>query len=229
MSPAVDRVWPAADDDLWQTARLHVTELHHGLFPRLGQGFVRRWHRAHLRSPSGVLLVACDGVDVIGFLVGAVDQRTNVSWMLERHRTELAFAGGAALILRPWLIGAFLRTRGRRYAQRLVGWGRRSGAESRYGEFGPATTALERVAVLEAVVVDSSARRAGVGTALVEAFLSTVAAAGVDRVELVTKADARGAGRFYERGGWHAVAGHVDRDGDDVVTYRIGTHAMQAE
>lgn len=212
-------VWPATDDDLWQTARSHVAELPHGLFPRLGRGFVRRWHRAHLRSPHGVVLVACDGMTVVGFVVGATDQRANVAWIVDHLRSELILSAGRAMILRPRVLATFLRTRWRRYARRLLG---RDGASPDVST----TPTGDAVAVLEAIVVDPRARQSGVGTALVRAFLEAVAEAGTDRVELVTKADARGARGFYERQGWRFVGTHVDRDGDEVITYRLDALAV---
>jgi GNAT superfamily N-acetyltransferase len=219
VTPDVPLVWPATDDDLEDTAHLHVSELPHGLFPQLGPGFVRRWHRAHLRSPSGVVLVACAAADVVGFLVGSVDQRANVAWMLAHQRAELAVAGGLALARRPRLAASFLHTRGRSYGRRLLRPASAPAYESGLGA-GP-------VAVLEAIVVDPAVRGTGVGSALVEAFLAEVASAGVERVELVTKVGARGAAGFYERQGWEPVGGHVDRDGDEVVTYRIAACAVE--
>ena len=47
---------PARSADLVTTAALHVDHLPSGLFPRLGRGFVQRWHRAHLRRPGGLAM-----------------------------------------------------------------------------------------------------------------------------------------------------------------------------
>ncbi|MBB5787637.1 GNAT family N-acetyltransferase [Jiangella mangrovi] len=212
-------VGPATEDDLRRTAALHVAELPHGLFPRLGEGFVRRWHRAHLESEYGVVLVARRGGDVVGFLLGTTDRPANVAWILGRRRRELMTAGLRALLTRPALALGFVRTRGPRYARRLLG---RAAVPARVASRGDVPEAgFGPIAVLEAIVVAPEARGASAGTALSEEFLSIVAAAGGDRVELITKAGARGAAGFYERAGWRRVGSHVDRDGDEVHTYRI--------
>lgn len=206
----------ATEEDLRGTAFLHVTELPHGLFPRLGQGFVRRWHRAHLRSEHGTVLVARRAGTVVGFLVGTTDRRANVAWIIREHRPELVAAGMRALAVRPLLALSFLATRAPRYARRLLRPNATPTGQSAAG------------AVLEAVVVDFPERGKGIGSALVEEFLAEVGRSEADRVELVTKADARGAAGFYERAGWSRVGRHVDRDGDEVFTFRIDPHVVQA-
>jgi ribosomal protein S18 acetylase RimI-like enzyme len=215
----------AREVDLRATAAMHVAELPHGLFPHLGSRFVERWHRAHLRSDYGVIIVAVDGDAVVGFLVGTIDRRAHVAWIMAQHRREFLVAGGLAMLARPWLIASFLRTRGRRYARRILAPRKADAVIT-----GPAEASAipsGNVAVLEAVVVDYPARGRGIGTAHVDAFLANVAAAGIDQVELVTKADARGAGGFYERGGWRRVGSHIDRDGDAVLTFRISPSATR--
>lgn len=205
---------PAREQDLGRTAELHVTELHHGLFPRLGQGFVCRWHRVHHYSAYGVVLVALRAGEVVGFLLGTTDQRRHVSWTIRHHRRELVVAATRAMFARPGVMVAFVRTRAVRYAARLTGAGRSARPAATTGPDGP-------VAVLEAVVVAPAAQGTGVGRALVDRFLSIVARAGVRRVDLVTKAGPSGAAGFYARSGWQQVGAHEDRDGDLVLTFRI--------
>ncbi|SDU21013.1 GNAT family N-acetyltransferase [Jiangella alkaliphila] len=219
-------VLPASEDDLRTTAALHVTELPHGLFPRLGEAFVRRWHRAHLDSEYGIVLVAKVEGEVVGFTLGSTDRPANVAWMIGHRRRELALAGLRALLTRPVVAAGFVRTRGLRYARRLLG---RGAAPARVAAPGDVPEAgFGSIAVLEAIVVAPDRRGRSIGTALTEAFLAKVAAAGVDRVELVTKAGARGAAGFYERAGWRRVGDHVDRDGDQVHTYRIDPRFVRA-
>lgn len=211
------QVMPADDYDVAQTAALHVAELPHGLFPRLGEGFVRRWHRAHLRSEHGVMLVVCRGERILGFALGATDRPSNVAWIIKHHRAELLVAGLAALAIRPAVAAQFIRTRGARYGRRLFLGGPSPRIAPSGGE---QEAAFTPIAVLEAVVVAADARGQGIGSALVEHFLTIAGAAGAARVELVTKEGASGAAGFYERGGWQAVGSHVDRDGDRVLTFR---------
>ncbi|GAA1913164.1 hypothetical protein GCM10009737_13240 [Nocardioides lentus] len=192
-------------------AATHVAELPHGLFPRLGRGFVRRWHAAHVASPHGTAYVALRGGEPVGFLLGSTDRRAGVAWLLEHRRGPLVRAAARAFATRPRLLAEFAATRAGRYLRRLRG---RPAA----GTAG--TPSAERIAVLEAIVVAPSARGNGIGTRLVARFLDDTTTAGADRVELVTKAGAEGAAAFYERVGWTRVGSHVDRDGDTVLTYR---------
>lgn len=219
-------VVPAGEDDLQVTAALHVSELPHGLFPRLGVDFVRRWHRAHLRSPYAIVLVVVGEDGPCGFALGTTDRASNVSWILRQHRAELAAAGLRVLLRRPRLAAHFLRTRGLAYARRLLS---RTTQPSRTAPAGDVPEASFRpVAVLEAVVVAARTQGRGVGGALVEAFLTAAAARGAQSVDLVTKAGPAGAGPFYERRGWLRVEAHDDRDGDQVATYRIDPRVVPA-
>lgn len=211
----------ARKQDLRRTAQLHVKELPHGLFPRLGAEFVWRWHRAHLASGYGVFLVATRLDEIVGFVFGSVDRRANVAWIIRHHRPELLRAGIRALATRPAVAAHFLRTRCLRYLRRLVSRGALGASSAATGE-SPEAQSMQS-GVLEAVVVAPEERGKSIGTALVENFLAIVAAAGVERVELVTKAGPAGAAGFYECRGWRLVGSHLDRDGDLVLTYRIET------
>jgi ribosomal protein S18 acetylase RimI-like enzyme len=211
------RVVPAGVDDLELLSALHIAELPHGLFPRLGTAFVRRWYLAHLESEHGVILAARQGHEVVGLVLGTTDHHANVAWIIAHHRRMLLMSGMRALVTRPAVAAHFARTRAMRYARRLL----RNGVPPRQNAHG------QPVAVLEALVVAPAARRQAIGTSLVEAFVDIVAAAGTERVELVTKAGVTGAGSFYEHHGWHRVGTHLDREGDRVLTYRTSARSSR--
>ena len=206
---SIEMLSPGSPHADWM-ARLHVDDLPHGLFPRLGTTFVRRWHRSHLESPYGVAFVAVLDGSPIGFALGTTDRPANVAWLLEHRRGALVPAALLALVLRPTLLSDFVATRAGRYLRRL----------SR-GSAVAATPARRPVAVLDAIVVAGEWRGRGIGRSLMSAFLGAVTVAGVDRVELVTKDGPQGAAGFYDRGGWSRTSSHLDRDGDVVHTYAI--------
>jgi ribosomal protein S18 acetylase RimI-like enzyme len=202
-------------DAAW-TADQHVRHLPHGLFPRLGRRFVERWHLAQLRSPHGIALVAELGGRRVGFLLGAVDHVRQVQWIIATDRPRLVLLGLAGLLASPQTLASFTRSRLLPYARRLV-------STSRSGARLAPRLASEPVAVVQAVVVDPSARGSGAGRLLVEEFLAAAHRAGTRRAELVTKAGPDGASGFYESLGWVAVDVHRDRDDDLVRTFRTCT------
>ena len=90
--------------DIKQTALLQISYLPTGLFPKLGPGFVRRWHRTFIDSPTGVALVVRDTDEsVVAYLLGTTDQHAYVHHVLAKDRLALAWRGAAGLLLRPAL------------------------------------------------------------------------------------------------------------------------------
>lgn len=219
----------AAPRDLIYTARQHQFLLPHGLFPRLGQPFLRRWHATFLDSPYGIALVAEQlsgtGLTPVGFLFGSTDQLCLVDDVVARHRLGLMLAGTAALLRRPRLAIHFVRTRAKPYLRRLSGATNRP---SRHldqakawsgGDDKPVPAAP--VAVITAVAVETGCRSAGAGRALVDRFVARAAEAGTKEARLTTMTGSGGAGPFYEKLGWQFVEQHPTRDGVTVSTYRL--------
>ena len=211
---------PMGRADTVATAHAHVRSLPVGLFPRMGERFLRRWHRTLLRLPYGVALVVTDsearGGEVVAFLFGTTDQAGQIRALLRNRRilVELIVCGGLALVRRPRLAAHFARTRGRPWLRKLLG--RRGDAVGQPGDSNRAT-----VAVLAAVAVEPDARGRGLGVALVREFLAQAQDRGAEVAELVTVVPAEGgAGApFYERLGWRRTGDRRTRDGTTVRTY----------
>lgn len=199
------------DGDVPAVVALHLAHLPHGLFPRLGRGFMARWHRTFLGAGHGVSLVVVDQDDrVVGFLAGATAQRTHVRTVLAEQKVPLALAGLSALATRPGVALHFLRTRARPYLRRLLGVQRVQAAP----EQTPTTaTADTDVAVVTALVVDPAARGRGVGARLVERFVDLSVAGPAERAELITLDGGQGAREFYEGLGWTLAGTRANRDG----------------
>jgi ribosomal protein S18 acetylase RimI-like enzyme len=187
---------------------MHVQLLPHGLFPRLGHGFVRRWHRTFIDSGHAqAICVRADGGRVVGFLLGTTNNALYAADVLTDHRGALAARGAAALAVRPGLAQDFARTRLPRYARRLAG----SGRPSRPG--GPPGG---QVAVVHALVTLPEQRGRGIGRLLVEHFEGAVSAAATPLVQLVTR-EQDGAGQFYLKLGYVVTDRRPDKDGVTVV------------
>jgi len=193
-------------------ADLHRRALPPGFFPRLGPAFLRAYYRTFADSPAAVALCAVTDGRPAGVLVGTLDNAAHHAWVLRSRGPELALRGAAGLLAHPPVLAEFLRTRALRYARGVT----RRGA-------GGGGAPAERVAVLTHLAVEPRARRGGLGAALTRAFTAAAAEASADVAALVTLAGPGGAGPFYERLGWNAVATR-DRDGRHMTEYRLPLH-----
>ena len=238
-------VRPATPTDLTTMAAWQCRYVPDGLFPQMGERFVRRWHASFLDSPFGVALVAervdAQGTQAVGFLVGSTDQFRHIDDVVRRHRVRLALAGLLALAQRPRLGAHFVRTRGRAYLKRILtpkshrtpsaapAAGAAAGAESNAASRATAGTTAGtaanatsggQIAVVTAIAVDPAARGTGAGQELINRFLEDARTAGAARAELVTLLGEGNAAPFYERLNWSAVDEHPTRDGMRARTYR---------
>ncbi|ABM10320.1 MULTISPECIES: GNAT family N-acetyltransferase [Micrococcaceae] len=230
------RVRPATRGDLALTASWQCTFLPHGLFPRMGEQFVRCWHATYLDAPYGTALVAELRVPgrtptPVGFLVGATDQVRHVDDVLGRHRARLGIAGAKALALRPRLAAHFLRTRAKTYLRRLLRGPSLAAPAGDMSDPARAGCAAGRpqTAVITAVAVIPGARGSGAGKELVRHFLAQAHARGAARAELAVIAGTGSADGFYTRLGWQPVEEHLSKDGSLTTTYRydFGTGAAE--
>lgn len=211
-------VRPTCDADLRRVASLHRSELGHGLYPLLGERFLRRYHGALVASPH----TACSAVGPVGhpdgFIVTLLDPPGHRRWLRGRVAMTLAVHGCIALVTHPRALLLFLRTRVGRYV--------RAALPSR-GTDGAPAGAPSPPAVLLHVAVDPDTRGRGVGRALVADCLRVAHAAGRDRVRLVT-AHGSAAGRFYERLGWTRIGVRPGRDGSLVTEFGHPTSGRAA-
>ncbi len=218
--PHAFTIRPATSADLDAVVGLHLEHLPHGLFPRLGRTFMRRYHCTFLELSCGLSFVAVSNVPgdrdeevVIGFVCGSTDQRSHVAEVISTARGPLLLLGASALLRRPRLLVHFIRTRSRGYLRRLL---RRFDTTRAPGGEAPAP-----IAVLAAVAVSPSSRAVGAGTALVAAFVTGVQRAGTSCIELVTLDGPEGAASFYRTLGWTEVGRHENKDGQTVVLFRM--------
>jgi ribosomal protein S18 acetylase RimI-like enzyme len=207
-TPGTVMVTPLAYTDLQTTAALHVTLLPHGLFPRLGRGYVRRWHRTFIDSPyAEALCVRSDDGAVAGFLLGSTDDSQYTADVLANDKAALATRGALALLCRPHLAQTFVRTRLHRYVRRLT---RRPPPEPALAGNRP------RVAVLHALITHPEHRGRGVGGALLRCFEDRVVQRRTSLIQLVTHEE-DGASDFYRKLGWSETDRRPNKDGKMVI------------
>lgn len=205
------RIRAARSEDLSEVVRLHLQLLPHGFFARLGQGYLRVYHRSFMTSPFAVSLVAYRDDRLVGFVAGALDAHRHQQWTLRRCGSRLLVSGVLALALRPQLAWEFLTTRTGRYLRGVLRAVRPVASSPTAAAPTDGSLPTGPVAVLTHVAVDPGDQGRGSGSALVDSFVERVRAAGTLRVELVTLCD-DGASPFYERLGWSAVGVH-EREG----------------
>lgn len=206
----------AKESDVRWIARQHRASLPPSFFASLGEPFLRVYYRGFLASPHATLLLA-QRRGPAGFLAGTTDDVAHVRWITRRWWPRLLLSGVAALVTRPNVLMHFMKTRARRYVLALLRLRRatagRDGDAPRLGEPG-------RAATLTHIAVTSEARQAGVGQALVEAYLELCRDSCADRVTAVTRAGEEGADGFYERLRWSACGGSRDIDGHEFHRWR---------
>jgi len=200
--------------DLRFAARLHSRALPHGLFPRLGEPFLRAYLQTFVQSRDAVALIATRDGRPSGFVVGAVDDRAHYRWVVRRRGLILGAVGFVAVLRRPVVAVHFARTRLRRYAAGLARLARGSAP-------GVEVPAERRPAVLAHIAVESDDRSSGVGCQLATAFLDQVRDRGGVQARLLTITDSP-AGRFYEHLGWRPGETFDDGDGLRWTRYEIG-------
>lgn len=217
----------ATATDLRQTSELHRRYLSAGIFPRMGRRFLRRYHETFVVSPDGVALVARHNGELVGFLLGTVDNTANYRWVVNERGMALARSGATALLCRPHVAWSFATTRLSRYVRGLRRYLSKSDRmhEPRSAAGGPGGS--PQLAILTHIATADAARQRGVGRQLVEAFLARARAWGADEARLITASDGPAAA-FYAGLGWESVADRHARDGGEVREYRMVLSEVEA-
>ena len=70
----------ATATDFRRTSELHRRNLAAGIFPRMGIRFLRCYHETFAASPYGVALAARHDGELVGFLLGTVDNAAHYRW-----------------------------------------------------------------------------------------------------------------------------------------------------
>lgn len=196
--------------DLRFAATLHRTYLPDGFFPSLGPAFMRAYLGTFLDSRVSIALLAEHQGAAVGFLVGSFDHAAHVRQTIRRHGARLIVLGFFGMVIRPHVAIRFIRTRALRYGRRLR-------ARTRPGQL----QAVDAAGALGHLAVLPDHRKHGIGSALSIEYAHRVAAYGVVRAQLTTRAGTDGAGAFYERLGWATAATFTDPDGLAWTKYQL--------
>lgn len=164
--------------DAAAAAALHVEQIGEGFLAALGPNFLCRLYRRVARTPGSFLLVVVDGTTTVGFLAGSADVAGLYRSFILRDGAAAALACGGRL-LRSW----------RRVAETF-----------RHG-----TGAAALGAELLAIAVDPAVREQGVGTLLVDGFLTEVRRRRQDAAHVVVAATNETAIALYRRAGFRTA------------------------
>lgn len=237
------RLRPMRRSDLPQSVRLHAEHLPKGLFPALGQTFLRRWHATFIDSDHARAAVIVDTArhdQVAAFVLVALNPAGHSREAVTRHRTTLASAGVLGLLRRPRLAWYFLRTRAWHYLTRMVCHRRPADPHPPTMTMTMTTGSGDRPAVVHAVVTATPHRGQGLARRMLLWARGCAVEEGVCELALVTDADPtpgndqhpvgptvlaqphhdQGAAGLYHRLGWTQVA-QRSRDGRTLLEFRI--------
>lgn len=187
--------------DVPAVAALHSASIAEGFLSTLGSRFLGRLYSRIVESPRGFLLVADspqrandpDPQDdrtpgIAGFVAGSAEVSRLYREFLWRDGLAVALSSGVTLMASlPRVVENF------RYGTRGAPVARPSANAIEQGE--PETELL-------ALAVDRSARRSGVGAALVNAFLASARASGSASARVVVGTENDGAIALYRRTGF---------------------------
>lgn len=192
--------------DLAVVVRAHREQFPDGFYSQLGDRFVHAYFREYLRSSGSIGLVATlpDSDEVVGYLIGTVDQTRHDQDIYLRSAPTLASAGAAALARRPSELGLFLRTRAVGYLRRYVRGVRKGMRREDH---------VPPVGELLYIYTAKEHRRKGCGAVLLRAFVEEAQRANTSRLELVTEQGNMNARQFYAHRGWRDKGNLQARDG----------------
>lgn len=203
---AAFRIRELQERDLAAVVRAHREQFPDGFYSQLGDRFVRAYFREYLRSSGSVGLVATttESDELVGYLIGTVNQSAHDRDIYRRSAPTLAAAGAAALARRPAELGLFIRTRAVGYLRRYV-----RGVRKRASR----TDREPQVGDLLYIYTAKEHRRKGCGAVLLRAFVEEAQRANASRLELVTEQGNINAREFYAHRGWSEKTNLHARDG----------------
>lgn len=209
-----------APEEIREAASLHERELPHEFLTRFGTAFLARYYGAFAESPDAVALAAVDtrSGDLEGILIATFDTRAHYSNLVRLHGTALARNATLQALCHPSLARDLIKTRLLRYARGILRSLNKGSKSTEKQDASPEPPA-ERVGFLTYVAVSREHRGRGIGGALLEAYERMAREAKLDRLELVTTPNERGAGPFYLRAGWTYAGERVSRSGERYALY----------
>ena len=158
--------------------QIHLAAFKGFFLESMGARFLKVLYRGFLVESTGVCLVAIEGKDVVGFVVGTTQPEGFFRRLLRRQWPAFVFAGTASLTLHPLRVGKkFLSALSYR---------------------GEKPVDVPNATLLSSIGVAPSGKGKGVGNTLISAFCERAQASGAPTVFLTTDRDGNDAvNQFY--------------------------------
>jgi len=201
---------PLREEEAAISAALYREELPDEFLARCGQKFLTCYHRAWITSPAGQALTAVDEDDnVVGILFAAIDPFVHFAHIFHRFGLALTRRLVIQAIIHPTFGRLLIVTRGRRYIKAAMRMFKRKKVPigDRSGE-------------ITFLLIKSTARKAGIGGALLAEIEKIARKAGLDELVLVTPRNSPAIG-VYEHLGWHSRGAIRTLSGEEFVHFYL--------
>src|SRR5579863_7271670 len=185
--------------DLTEVVSVHIRSFSGFFLSKMGPRFLRCLYEEILNDPSGIALVCRHGLIVRGFVAGTTEPRGFYRRLMARRWVRFALASFVPVLKHPQI------------APRLLDAFRKTQEQPDYKGLG----------LLMSIAVDPELQHGGVGTALVQAFLTECRKRGLASVHLTTdlSGNAR-VNRFYSKMGFTVSRVVTTRQGRVMNDYR---------
>ena len=172
----------------------------------LGPSFLSLLYRSIFSDVSGIVIVACQGPEVIGFVAGSTQPSGQYGRMLKNHLLAFFLASLRGFFQKPRILPRLFRAF-RMPNQQLP---------------------VKKCATLMSIAVEPSFQGQGVGRLLIKAFLDEVQNRGLEYVNLTTDAVANDTiNRFYKSLGFEIFREFTTPEGRAMNEYLYHIQTMQ--
>lgn len=189
-------------NDVAEVATLHVHAFPNFFLTSLGISFLKELYAGFLAHPTGIFLVASDGVRIVGFIAGTSEPVTFFAELRRRRRIAFVVKAVPAILKNPLPVCRKLL-----YAVRYRGETPTAGPSS-------------GGALLSSIGIASSLRGSGLASDLIAAFENEAVSSGAEFVYLTTDAnDNDRVNGFYQANGYVSVARFIQSGSREMFRY----------
>lgn len=186
---------PLRESDARRAAEMHTQAFPSFFLSSLGSAFLRELYAAFARDDRVVAVAATSDSEILAVAAGPLEPAGFFKKLARRNAVRFALAAAPAVLRRPSIACRVMRGINYRGTKNPVGG-----------------------ALLSTLSVSPRAQRLGLGTQILEYWMSEVCKRGVTTAHLTTdRYDNSGTIEFYERSGWMTCDTHVTPEGREML------------